>query len=119
MYYTRILILLVIWNLLPSCFPLPSAHRAEIDKLLPQISIGKSNRNEIISILGKPDLERDKYIIYLRREYDAGLFSVVFKLSGPLVTGKEYMDLYFHFDNYGTLKDYRVFHYNHGLGAVS
>ena len=105
MNYTRILILLVIWNLLPNCFPLPSAHRAEIDKLQSHMAAGTTTKEEIISILGKPDIATERYIFYIAREYDAGWWG--WMGCGPVRWGYEYMDLYFEFDDHGTLTDYR------------
>jgi hypothetical protein len=117
MNYTRILILLVIWILLPNCAtPLPSAHNAEIDKLQSHVAVGATVREDIISILGKPDLARDTYILYLRREYavirTVGLFAI------PRVVGRAYMNFYFEFDDFGTLKDYRMDKYDARLEPV-
>ena len=117
MKYARILILLVIWNLLPNCFPLPSSHRAEINELQSRVAVGVTSKEQIISILGKPDLERDRYILYLRREYDAGIYFMGFWSAGMTV-GEEYMDLYFVFDDQGILTDYNFDKYDDGLRPI-
>jgi hypothetical protein len=114
--YTRILILLVIWNLLPNCFPLASTHREEIDKLQSHMAGDATTKEEIISILGEPDVARDRYIIYLRREYDGGWWML--GCGGSLNWGEEYMDLYFEFDDYGILTDYRVDKYDLHLKPI-
>ena len=86
---------------------------AKIDRLLPNVSAGTTTRSEIISILGKPDLERDRYFIYLRRLYCTDW---VFKSCPP--ANQAIMDLYFEFDNYGTLTDYRADKYDYFLRPV-
>ena len=117
MKYARIIILLVVWNLLPNCFPLPSSHRAEINELQTRATVGVTSKEQIISILGKPDLERDRYILYLRREYDAGILNVGF--CTPYTTvDEEYMDLYFVFDDQGILTDYNFDKYDDGLRPI-
>jgi hypothetical protein len=121
MKYARILILLVIWNLLSSCFlpplPMSSVHTAKIDKINNYLTKGVATKIEIISILGKPDLARDKYIIYLRKEYDAGTLYFT-TTSGRPVVGEEYMDLYFVFDDSGILIDYEIYKYDERLRPI-
>ena len=115
MNYVRLLSLLVVWNLLPNCIiiPLPSANRAAIDKLLPHITKGVTTKEEIISILEKPDVERDRYILYIRKEYDAGSQMVGYCSSTEI--NKVHMDLYFAFDDYGILTDYNIDKYGDAL----
>ena len=113
----RILFVLIIFNLLPSCFPLYSDHKTSINKLLSQVEIGSTTREEVISILGEPDVAREGYILYLRREYDAGIFFPSC-FSVEQVYGEKHMDLYFEFDNYGTLTYYRVDKYDDRLRPV-
>jgi hypothetical protein len=122
MNYVRILILIAIWNLLPSCIPLPSAHRAEIKSLEREIVVGSTTKKEIVSILGKPDLERKRYILYLRREYSAGAYPlsalIYFNFSHLMIQGEEYMDFYFVFDEDETLTDYRMDKYGDSLLTI-
>ena len=122
MNYVRILILVAIWNMLPSCIPLPSAHRAELDKLQSHAEVGTTTKEEIVSILGKPDLERERYILYLRREYAAGAYPlsalIMFNFSHLMIQGEEYMDLYFVFDEDETLTDYRMDKYGDSLLTI-
>ncbi len=101
----RIVFLLIFLNLIPSCIPFSGTHRAAIDQLQSQVAMGSTTREEIIAILGEPDLARDRYIIYLEREYAGGDF--VFSCP-PSVISKERMDLFFEFDKDGILTNYRA-----------
>jgi len=107
----RILFLLIIISLTPGCLiiPLPSDHGEEIDKVLKQIAIGKTTREEVISILGRPTVTTDRYISYFKKEYDGGVGVMVFiPPIGGWEAGQVFMDLYFEFDNYGVLVDFRM-----------
>jgi len=105
----RIVLLLIFLNLVPSCIPLWSTHGASISKLQSQVAMGSTTREEIIAILGEPDLARDRYIIYLEREYEGGWKPLLGQIGvgfAPVV-GRKYMDLFFEFDNDGILTNYR------------
>ena len=104
----RLVFLLIFLNLLPSCIPLWSTHKAAIDKLQSQVAVGSTTREEVISILGKPDLARDRYIIYLKREYEGGHFVLSCPSHVTPVANKEHMDLFFEFDKDGILTNYRM-----------
>jgi len=112
----RILFLLIIVILTPGCLilPLHDEHREAIDKVQKQIAIGKTTRQDVISILGEPDVTRDRFIFYKNKIYDGGRFYlIVIPTEGAAGTsGQEYMDLYFEFDNDGVLTDFRVDKYN-------
>jgi len=51
--------------------PLPADHFEEIDKVL-HLDIGSSTKEEVISILGEPDITLDGAIMYNSREYSGG-----------------------------------------------
>ena len=121
----RILILIIIVNFTSGCpffFPLTSDHGEEIDKVQSQIVVGLTTREEVISILGKPDVTRDRFILYRHKEYSGGVVVgyIVPGTSGGMVrtVGQEYMDLYFEFDNYGVLTDFRVDKYDKSLRSI-
>ena len=102
----RIVFLLIILILIPSCIPLWSTHKASINKLQSQVAIGSTTREEVILILGEPDLARDRYIIYLEREYEGGYANLLSCRNRTL--NREFMDLYFEFDKNGILTNYRM-----------
>lgn len=104
----RIVFLLIFLNLLPSCIPLWSTHGAAIDKLQSQVAIGSTTREEVISILGKPDLARERYIIYLKREYDGGYLVYPVGCPGHVNVANDDMDIFFEFDKQGILTNYRM-----------
>jgi len=107
----RILILFLILNLTSGCLILPVSgdHQQEIDKVLKQIAIGSTTREEVISILGRPTVTTDRYISYFKKEYDGGVGVMVFiPPIGGWEAGQVFMDLYFEFDNYGVLVDFRT-----------
>ena len=118
----RIVFLLIIVILTPGCLiiPLPGEHGQEIDKIQSQIAVGLTTREDVISILGEPDVTRDRFIFYQKKEHNGGWFVVVFSsTSGRAeVAGQEFMDLYFEFDNYGVLTDFRVDKYDKSLRSV-
>ena len=102
----RIIFLLIFLNLLPSCIPLGSTHKAAIDKLQSQVAMGSTTREEVIAILGEPDLARDRYIIYLERVYEGGTLMIGY--CSELTVNREYTDLFFEFDKDGILTAYRA-----------
>ena len=106
----RIVFLLIFLNLLTSCIPLWSTHGASISKLQSQVAMGSTTREEVISILGEPDLARERYIIYLEREYEGGWKPLVGQIGSGCAPpiGRKYMDLFFEFDNDGILTNYRM-----------
>lgn len=108
----RVVFLLIIISLtsctIPYIFPAPSEHRQEIDCVRSQIAVGLTTREDVISILGQPDVTRDRFIIYERKEYDGGIYYGLITWSGPEVFGQVFMSLYFEFDNYGVLTDFRT-----------
>lgn len=115
----RLLILILILNLLPACLPfqLPSEHGEAIDKLPSQIVIGSTTKEEIIKILGQPEYTRDRFILYKKK------YSRVMIVLLPFPIYKEsrvrrFMDLYFRFDDYGVLTDYRTDKYDQHLRAL-
>jgi len=95
---------------------LPAEHREEIDKLQSQITVGSTTKEEVISIFGEPDVTRDRFIMYLKKEYSGGRGWVVFTPGGSGggsgSFGQVYMDLYFEFDNFGTLMKFRTNKYD-------
>ena len=108
--------LILLISIFSSCIaiPLTSDHGEEIDKVRKQLAVGSTTRGEVISIMGEPDVTNDRFIMYLRKEYSGG---VVWGLLLPPPTptgfaGQEYMDLYFGFDNYGTLIEFRADKYD-------
>jgi len=60
----RLLILFLIVNLTPGCLaiPLSSEHGEEIDNVQSQIVIGSTTREEVIAILGEPDVTREEVL---------------------------------------------------------
>jgi len=113
----RILFLLIIISLTPSCIiiPLSADHRQEIDCVQSQIAVGKTTREDVISILGPPDVTRDRFILYKQKEYDGGVF---FGIGKGSVGGQRFMDLYFEFDNHGVLVDFRTDKYDRDIRSV-
>ena len=118
----RILILFIIVSLTPGCliFPLPSDHGEEIDKVQSQIVLGSTTREDVISILGEPDFTRDRFILYRHKDYSGGaVVGILIPPSGVGgVVGQRFMDLYFEFDNYGVLTDFRVDKYDKSFRSV-
>jgi hypothetical protein len=96
-------------------YPLPSDHGDEIEEVQKKIKIGSTTREEIISILGKPDVSKDRYILYLRKNTYGGWFYWGVSFSGASSqtgVGKEFMDLYFEFDKFGVLVELRTDKYD-------
>jgi len=117
----RILILFIIVNLTYGCLyiPLPAYHGQEIDKVNSQVAVGVTTRGDVISILGQPDVTRDRFIFYKHKMSNGGWFVMVFAPSGGAkIAGEVFMDLYFEFDSYGVLTDYRVDKYDEFLETV-
>jgi outer membrane protein assembly factor BamE (lipoprotein component of BamABCDE complex) len=119
----RLLLLCLIVSSTYGCliFPLPSNHGGEIDEAQKRIVVGSSTREEVIAILGEPDVSKDRFILYVKREYYGGVGVVIVPLSGGSYAGahgQEYMDLYFEFDNYGVLVDFNSKKYDRGLNYV-
>jgi len=118
----RILFLLIIISLtscIPYIIPALSEHGQEIDCLRSQIAVGLTTREDVISILGQPDVTRDRFIIYKNKEYDGGInYGILFSAPGGSVSGQVFMDLYFEFDIYGVLTEYRVDKYDKSLRSV-
>ena len=119
----RIVFLLIIISLTSGCpiiIPLPAEHRDEVEKVQKQTVVGKTTREEVISILGKPDVSRDRYILYKHKEYagGAGVGFILPPIGGGRDVGQRFMDLYFEFDNYGVLTDFRVDKYDKSLRSV-
>ena len=125
----RILFLLIIISLAPGCIiiPLPADDLIEIDKIHKQIAVGKNTREAVISILGEPDVSRDRYILYKHKEYSGGTYFMYFIpilpfgrgcCGGEGKAGQVFMDLYFEFDNYGVLTDFRTDTYDKRLNSV-
>jgi len=119
----RIVFLLIIISLTSGCpfiIPLPAEHRDEVEKVQKQTVVGKTTREEVISILGEPDVSRDRYILYIHKEYSGGFGYIVFLVwvgtGGE--GGQRFMDLYFEFDNYGVLTDFRTDKYDKSLRSV-
>jgi hypothetical protein len=116
MKYTRTIILLAIMSLSSSCIilPDPDIHKEQINQLQSQIAVGSTTREEIISLLGKPDVTRDRWVMYKRRIYEGGVLVALYGKGtvGVYAPGKELMDLYFEFDNYGTLTEFRTDKYD-------
>ena len=113
----RILILFLIVTLTPGCLiiPLSSDHGDEIDKVQSQIAIGSTTKEEVIAILGPPDITRDRFILYKHKEYGGGALVLTFiPPDKGGVVGQGFMDLYFEFDNYGVLVDFRTDKYGVG-----
>jgi hypothetical protein len=115
--FKGILFSILVLSIFPSCilFPLPSDHGDEIEKVQKKIKIGSTKREEIISILGKPDVSKDRYILYLRKNTYGGVFFWgvgLFGVSSQTGVGKEFMDLYFEFDNFGVLVELRTDKYD-------
>lgn len=94
--------------------PLPSDHGREIDEVQHKIQIGSTTRVEIISILGKPDVSKNRFIFYSNKESVGGVLFVLISYAGggANVYGQEFMDLYFEFDNYGVLVEFRTDKYD-------
>jgi outer membrane protein assembly factor BamE (lipoprotein component of BamABCDE complex) len=101
-------------------FPLSSDHGGEIDEAQKRIVVGSSTREEVIAILGEPDVSKDRFILYVKRESYGGVGVVIWSPSGSYAGphGQEYMDLYFEFDNYGVLVDFNSKKYDRGLDYV-
>jgi len=81
----RILFLLIIISLTSGCpifIPLPSDHFDEINKVQKQIAVGKTTREDVISILGKPDVKRDRFILYKNKEYRGGAIVGIYLVVG-------------------------------------
>lgn len=118
----RILILFLIANLSPGCLmiPLTSDHGEEIDKVQKQMVIGTTTKGEILSIMGHPDVSRKRYILYRNKEYSGGMaWAILIPKTPPSgVAGQVYMDLYFEFDNYGVLVEFRSDKYDARLNNV-
>jgi hypothetical protein len=112
MKYARILILLAIISIISNCIILPeySPDKASINKLQSEIAVGVTSKEEVISILGEPDVTRDRFILYLAREYEGGWLFAAWR-AGARHYGKEFMDLYFVFDNRDVLTKYRPIKY--------
>jgi hypothetical protein len=103
-------------------FPLPSDHGSEIDEAQSKIIVGSTTREEVISILGDPDVSKDRFILFSRKEYGGGV-GWACCLGSPMggssgVEGQVFMGLYFEFDNYGVLMDYHVKKYGKGLDYI-
>lgn len=115
----RFLFLLFLASVFSSCIaiPLTSDHGEEIDKVRKQLVVGSTTRGEVISIMGEPDVTRDRFIIYLRKEYSGGVaWAILIPTVPPSgVASQEYMDLYFEFDNYETLIEFRADKYDRFL----
>jgi len=118
----RILFLLIIISLAPGCLILPVSadHREAIDKVQSQIVVGVTTREEVISILGEPDVTRDRFILYKHKEYNGGMFVGIFiaPMGKTSTVGQVFMDLYFEFDNFGILTDFRADKYDEYLKSV-
>ncbi len=113
----RILFLMVFISLAPGCLILPvsAEHGQEIDKVQSQIAVGKTTREEVISILGQPDVKRDRFILYKNKEYIGSLLQL---FAARESFGQVFMDLYFEFDKYGVLTEYRVDKYDRAWKSV-
>ena len=114
----RITFLLIIISMTLGCLiiPLSSDHGDEIDKVQSQIAVGLTTREDVISILSEPDVTRDRFILYKRKEISGGAFLMILEAGGTF--GEVYMDLYFEFDNYGTLIEFRADKYDKFLRSV-
>jgi hypothetical protein len=115
----RIVFLLLIVILTPGCLILPMGggeHGQEIACVRSQIAVGLTTRETVISILGEPDVKRDRFILYKNKEYDGGFF-VWFGSHGG-TRGQVFMDLYFEFDNHGVLTDFRTDKYDFSWKSV-
>jgi hypothetical protein len=115
--FKGILFSILVLSIFPSCvlFPLPSDHGDEIEKVKKNIKIGSTTREEIISNLGKPDISKNRYILYLRKNSYGGVYwgaAGFFIGGGSGKFGQEFMDLYFEFDNYGVLVEFRTDKYD-------
>ena len=114
----------VITSLAPGCLvlPLPADDAAEITKAQKEIKAGISTRDEVISILGPPDVIKDLYIFYKKKEFKGGWLFLDFLGGGASnrsgTGGQGFMDLYFAFDNYGVLTDFRVDKYDKSLETL-
>jgi hypothetical protein len=118
MKFKQTFLLILILLLGSSCimFPLPAKHREEIDTVRKQLVVGTSTKEEVISILGEPDVTKERYILYRKKEYDGGWGVIMGNAGGQ--DWQEYMDLYFGFDNYGTLIEYRFDKYDAGARPI-
>jgi len=126
-FKTISLILILLFGsgcVIPFVIPTSADHYVEIDKVLSQLKVGVTTREEVISILGKPDFIRENYILYREREYAGGahvgviIFLVVTGGGGSSKEGQVFMDFLFEFDNYGTLIDYQVDKYDRHLRPI-
>jgi len=120
----RILFLLVFISVAPGCLffalPLPAEHGQEIDKVQSQIVVGKTTREDVISILGEPDVTEDRSISYNSKVYSGGWFVMSGSGAGGYsgIYGQVLMNFYFEFDNYGVLTDCGTNKYYPGGKAV-
>lgn len=120
----RFISLWILIGLAPGCLilPLPADDAPEIKKAQKKIKAGTSTREEVISILGPPDVTKDIFILYKKKEFRGGWLFLDFLGGGASnrsgTGGQGFMDLYFEFDNYGVLTDFRVDKYDKSLETL-
>jgi hypothetical protein len=111
----KILVLMTVFlSLTFSCVVAPSPWRGATEILQNRIAVGSTSREEVIAIYGKPDVTRERWVLYTSRAYDSGVEFVGCPQEFIHRRGSEYMDLFFEFDNNDTLTNYRVDKYNAG-----
>jgi hypothetical protein len=100
----RILFLWLVLIWLAGCIIFPVTGDVSSDDLQTKLIVGVTTKSEVISMLGKPDLERESYIYYLGKQYGTGIFGIIFTFASY---DASYIDVYFEFDNYEILSDIR------------
>ena len=115
----KILVLMTVFlSLTFSCIVAPSPWRGATEILQSRIVVGSTSREEVIAIYGKPDVTRERWILYTSRAYDSGVVPIGCGQSYLHREFSEYMDLFFEFDNNDTLTIYRVDKYNSGGESI-
>jgi len=65
---------------------------------------------DVISILGEPDVTTARYMSYIGKVYNGGWWFMTY--HGDFIYGKVLMNFYFNFDNYGVLTDWTTHKFN-------
>jgi hypothetical protein len=100
----RILFLWLVLILVVGCVRLPfRVADLSVDVLKNEFIVGVTEKSEVISMLGKPDIERTQYSYYLRKRYGTPFFGARRLVWDSIPSS--FVDLYFEFDNHGILSD--------------
>ena len=122
----KILLLILILFFCSGCpiiIPLPSSASPSmyaINEKLRELKVGSSTKKEVISIIGKPDINLKRFILYKQKVQSGKSQALTGFILPPLggsgsisgIPGK-WMDVVFEFDEHGILTKYRLVKFGH------